>query len=228
MQPEMLRTSPAGVAVPKPGSVLRNTYLLLALTMIPTVFGAALGMQMPGLILGNPILSMFVFLGVMIGLQLGINKNRNSWVGIALLFLLTFALGFWLGPLLAYAAGLSNGAVLVAYAAIGTGVVFFTMGMIAATAKRDFGFMGKFLVVGMIALLVASIANAFLHIPILALVVSTGVIIIFSLFLLYDLQRVIRGGETNYIVATTQVYISLWAIFSNLLSILLSLAGNRD
>jgi len=117
---------------------------------------------------------------------------------------------------------------LVGYAAVGTGAIFLGMGTIAATAKRDFGFMGKFLFVGMLALLAAMIANMFLQIPALALTISTLVIVVFSLFLLYDLQRIIRGGETNYVMATTGVYLSLFNIFANLLHLLLALAGERE
>jgi FtsH-binding integral membrane protein len=141
---------------------------------------------------------------------------------------MTGLLGWWLGPILNFALTLKNGAALVAYAAGGTGVILFGMGAIAATAKRDFGFLGKFLYVGMWALLLAMIANMFLQIPALALALSTLVIVVFSLFLLFDLQRIIRGGETNYIMATTAVYMSLFNIFANLLNILLALSGQRD
>ena len=108
---------------------------------------------------------------------------------------------------------MKNGVQLVGYAAVGTGVIFFAMGAIAQATKRDLSFMGKFLFVGMIALLVAMVANMFLQIPALALTISTLVIVVFSLFLLYDLQRIIRGGETNYVMATTGVYMSLFNIF---------------
>ena len=120
---------------------------------------------------------------------------------------------------------LGNGMQLVGYAAVGTGVIFFAMGAVATTTKRDFSFMGKFLFVGMIALLVAMVANMFLQIPALALTLSTLVIVVFSLFLLYDLNRIVRGGETNYVIATTGVYLSLYNIFANLL---MALTGERD
>ena len=109
-----------------------------------------------------------------------------------------------------------------------TGVIFFAMGAVAQTIKRDLGFMGKFLFVGMIALLIAMIANMFLQIPALALTISTLVIVVFSLFLLYDLQRIMRGGETNYVMATTGVYMSLFNIFADLLHLLLALGGEKD
>ena len=133
-----------------------------------------------------------------------------------------------LWPILNFALALRNGMQLVGYAAVGTGIIFFAMGALAATIKRDLGGMGKFLFVGMIALLIAMFANIFLQIPALALTISTLVIVVFSLFLLYDLNRIVRGGETNYVMATTGVYLSLLNIFSSLLQILLALSGDRD
>src|SRR5438874_5126225 len=190
--------------------VLRNTYLLLALTMVPTVIGAFVGIATASMIMAHPIAFSLGMLAVVVGLQYGIAANRNSSVGIALLLLMTGLLGWWLGPILNFALALKNGMALVIYAAAGTGAIFVTMGAIAATTKRDFGFMGKFLFVGMITLVVAMIANMFLQIPALSLAISSLVIVVFSLFLLYDLQRIIRGGEDNYIMATTGVYMSLF------------------
>jgi modulator of FtsH protease len=208
--------------------VLRNTYLLLALTMVPTVIGAYIGMATSSIIVASPIISTLVMLAAVIGLQFGIAANRNSGVGVALLLLMTGLLGWWLGPILNVALQMKNGMALVGYAAVGTGAIFAAMAAIASTAKRDFGFMGKFLFVGMIALLIAMIANMFLQIPALALTISTLVIVVFSLFLLYDLQRIMRGGETNYVMAATGVYLSLFNIFANLLHLLLALTGDRD
>jgi len=208
--------------------VLRNTYMLLAATMIPTVIGAFVGMEFAGVMTASPIITFFVMLGAVIGLQFAIAANRNSGLGVALLLLMTGLLGAFLGPLLNYTLAMRNGVQLVGYAAVGTGVIFFAMGAVAATIKRDLGGLGKFLFVGMIALLVAMIANMFLQIPALALVISTLVIVVFSLFLLYDLNRIIRGGETNYIMATTGVYLSLFNIFANLLQLLGIFGGDRD
>jgi len=208
--------------------VLRNTYMLLAATMIPTVIGAFVGMEFAGVMTASPIITFFVMLGAVIGLQFAIAANRNSGLGVALLLLMTGLLGAFLGPLLNYTLSMRNGVQLVGYAAVGTGVIFFAMGAVAATIKRDLGGLGKFLFVGMIALLVAMIANMFLQIPALALVISTLVIVVFSLFLLYDLNRIIRGGETNYIMATTGVYMSLFNIFANLLQLIMALFGERD
>ena len=236
MQLEPIRTNESGAGSVVLGrqisveaqKVLRNTYLLLALTMVPTVAGAWLGMATASIITGSPIISFFVMLGAVIGLQFGIVHFRNSAIGIALLLLMTGLLGWFLGPLLNYALALKNGMQLVGYAAAGTGAVLFAMGMVATTTKRDFSFMGKFLFVGMIVLLIAMIANMFLQIPALALTISSLVIVVFSLFLLYDLSRIVTGGETNYVIATTGVYMSLFNIFANLLQVLMALSGERD
>ena len=208
--------------------VLRNTYLLLAATMVPTIIGAFVGMSTVGLVMQHPIIISLVMLAGVIGLQFAIAANRDSGLGVALLLLMTGLLGWWLGPILNFVLAMRNGMQLVGYAAAGTGIIFFAMGAIATTTKRDFSFMGKFLFVGMIALLVAMLANMFLQIPALALTISTLVIVVFSLFLLYDLNRIVRGGETNYILATTSVYMSLFNIFANLLSLLGILGGERD
>ena len=230
MQPEtpmMAQPGTTTIALAQ-NRVLRNTYLLLALTMVPTIAGAFLGMATVGVFAAHPIaISLGVFFAV-IGLQFAIAANRNNAGGVALLLLMTGLLGWFLGPILTIALAMSNGAFLVAYAAAGTGVILFGMGTIAATTKRDFGFLGKFLYVGMWALVLAMAANMFFQIPALALAISTLVIVVFSLFLLYDLQRIMNDGETNYIMATTAVYMSLFNIFANLLNILMALTGNRD
>jgi modulator of FtsH protease len=222
--------TPSGelVAAEQSQKVLRNTYLLLALTMVPTVIGAYIGIASAGFVFAHPIATSLGMLAVVIGLQFGIAANRESGLGVALLLLMTGLLGWWLGPILSVALALRNGPQLVAYAALGTGVIFFAMGAIAQTTKRDFSFLGKFLFVGMIALLIAMLANMFLQIPALALTISTLVIVVFSLFLLYDLSRILRGGETNYIMAATGVYMSLFNIFANLLNLLLAFSGDRD
>jgi len=217
-----------GALSPEAQRVLRNTNLLLALSMVPTVAGAYLGMATAWIITGSPIISFFIMLGAVIGLQLGIARYRNSVLGIGLLLLMTGLLGWFLGPLLNYALALKNGMQLVGYAAFGTGAVFMGMAMVAVATKRDFSFMGKFLFVGMIVLLVAMIANMFLQIPALSLAISSAVILVFSLFLLHDLSRIVTGGETNYVLATTGVYMSLFNIFANLLQLLSALTGEKD
>jgi modulator of FtsH protease len=234
MQPELqpVRSDssyiPGGEVAVGRNQVLRNTYILLALTMVPTVIGAVVGMSTAGILMQHPIASSLIVLAAVIGLQFAIAANRNSPVGVALLLLMTGILGWFLGPLLTLALAMRNGPALVGYAAFGTGIVFAAMATLASTTKRDFSFMGKFLFVGMIALLIAMVANMFLQIPALALTISTLVIVVFSLFLLYDLNRIVRGGETNYIMATTGVYMSLFNIFANLLQLLMAFGGDRD
>ena len=209
--------------------VLRNTYLLLALTMVPTVVGAFVGMATSSIVMAHPMMISLVMFAAVIGLQFAIAANRNNAAGIGLLLVMTGLLGWWLGPILNYALMLKNGGFLVAYAALGTGTILFAMGTVAATTKRDFGFLGKFLFVGMWALVIAMFANMFFQIPAVSLAISTLVIVVFSLFLLYDLQRITQGGETNYVMATTAVYMSLFNIFANLLNILMALFGaGRD
>ena len=233
MEPELqrnqavIRTGAGEIAVEQQ-RVLRNTYLLLALTMVPTVAGALLGIRTGGIIMQHPFISFFVLLGAVIGLQFAIAANRNNGLGVVLLLGMTFLLGWWLGPLLAVALTLKNGPQLVGIAAAGTGVIFFVMAGIATTTRRDYSFMGKFLFVGMIVLLLAIIANMFLQMPALALTISSLVIVVFSLFLLHDVSRIVNGGETNYIMATTGVYMSLFNIFANLLQLLMALTGERD
>ena len=233
MQPE-LQTNQTGIQAGtqvlalQQQRVLRNTYLLLALTMVPTVIGAFIGINTGGIIMQHPIISFFVMLGAVIGLQYAIAANRNSALGVVLLLGMTFLLGWFLGPLLAMALTLKNGPQLIGMAAAGTGAIFFVMAGIATTTKRDYSFMGKFLMVGMIVALLAIVANMFLQIPALALTISAVVIVVFSLFLLHDVSRIVNGGETNYIMATTGVYMSLFNIFANLLQLIMALFGERD
>ena len=227
LQPRTAYTGAGELALGQ-NRVLRNTYLLLALTMVPTVVGAFLGMATGGIIMQHPIISLLLMLAAVIGLQVAIARHRDSGVGVGLLLLMTFILGWWLGPLLSVALRTPNGAQLVGYAAAGTGLIFFAMATIATRSRRDFSFMGKFLFVGMIALLVAILANAFLAIPALALTISTLAIVVFSLFLLHDVSRIVNGGETNYIMAATGVYMSLFNFFANLLNLLMAFTGERD
>ncbi len=232
MQPDLHTGAPYSAGTQdiatQQSKVLRNTYLLLALTMVPTVIGAYIGIGTGGILMQHPFISFFVMLGAVIGLQFAIAANRNSGLGVALLLAMTFILGWWLGPLLTIALSLKNGPQLIGIAAVGTGAIFFVMATIATTTKRDFSFMGKFLFVGMIAALLAIVANMFLQIPALSLTISAVIVVVFSLFLLHDVSRIVNGGETNYIMATTGVYMSLFNIFANLLHLLMALSGERD
>jgi FtsH-binding integral membrane protein len=218
----------AGALSAERNKVLRNTYLLLALTMVPTFIGAVVGVQIAPLFFRHPIIASLVMLGAMIGFQLGIARNRNSGLGVGLLLGFTFFMGAFLGPVLAVALSMKNGPQLIGLAAVGTGGVMLAMSTIATTVKKDFSFMGKFLLVGMITLLVIGLANMFFQLPGLALALSALTIVVFSLFLLMDVSRIVNGGEDNYIMAATGVYASLWAIFSNLLNLLLAFGGSRD
>ena len=207
-------------------NVLRNTYWLLALSMVPTVFGAALGVSLH-LPLGGGLMAL-VFLAVAFGFIWGIEKNKDSGVGVALLLGFTFFMGLMLTPLLSRILGYANGGFLIMTAFGGTAAVFATLASVATVSKRDFSGMGTWLFAGVIILLLASIANIFLHIPALAIVISVVAIAIFSAYILYDVQQIINGGETNYIRATLNIYLDIYNIFVNLLSLLGIFGGNRD
>lgn len=209
--------------------VLRNTYLLLALSMLPTVLGAYLGLSLNvgGAMATKPGMSLIVFLVGAFGLMFMVEKNKNSSLGVVFLLAFTFFMGLMLSRLLGFVLGLQNGSQLIMLAFGGTGAVFFTMATIASSTKRDFTHLQRFLLTGVVILIVAAIANIFLQIPALMLTISVMAIAIFSAFLLVDLQRIINGGETNYITATLAVYLSLYNIFSNLLA-LLGIFGGQD
>ena len=209
--------------------VLRNTYFLLALTMIPTVLGALAGVQMGfSFLAGSPVMGFLLFLGIAWGFMWGIEKNKNSGMGVALLLGFTFFMGLMLSMLLRAALGFSNGGTLIALAAGGTGAIFVTLAGVASTTKRDFSGIGKFLFAGMILILVAALANAFFQIPVLSLVISAVVVLIFSAYILYDINSIVHGGETNYISATLKVYLDVYNVFQGLLSLLMAFGGQRD
>ncbi|SRR6266581_737110 len=209
--------------------VLRNTYLLLALSMIPTVLGAFVGVQTHfSLLAGSPFMSFLLFLGIAWGFMFGIEKTKDSGWGVVLLLAFTFFMGMMLSGMLQFALGFANGGRLIAIAAGGTGAVFFALAGIASTSKRDFSGLGKFLFAGVILLLLAMLANAFFQIPALTLAISAIAVAIFSAYILFDIQNVVRGGETNYVRATLAVYLDLYNIFVNLLSLLLAFSGERD
>jgi modulator of FtsH protease len=209
--------------------VLRNTYLLLAVTLIPTAIGALLGMNLQLTFLRtNPVLSLFAILAIFYGWIWAIERNRNSGVGVALLLGFTFFLGVLLGPLLHRVLGFSNGGQLVAMAAGGTAITFFGLSAVASSVKRDFSGMTKFLFVGFIVIMLAVIANVFFQIPALALTILVAFIIFSSMVILYQVNAIVRGGETNYISATLTLYVALYNIFSSLLQLLGIFGGNND
>lgn len=209
--------------------VLRNTYALLAVSMLPTVLGAWLGISMGfSFFAGSPFIGLMVFMAVAFGFFFAIEKFKNSGIGVLLLLGFTFFMGLMLSRMLGNVLGLSNGASLIATAFGGTALVFFGMATLASTMKTDVSNMGKWLMMGVVVLLVASIANIWLQMSALSLALSAMAVLIFSAFILYDLKRVIDGGETNYVTATLSVYLSVYNVFSSLLHLLTAFGGNDD
>ena len=209
--------------------VLRNTYMLLALTMVPTVAGALLGVQMQfSFLAGSPFIAFMLFLGISFAFFWGIERNKNSGLGVALLLGFTFFMGLMLSRILQVALGFSNGGSMIALAAGGTGAIFVTMAGIASVSKRDFTNMGKFLTVGLVVVLVAMVANIFLQMPVLHLVISAAVVLLFSGYILYDISNIVQGGETNYVTATLAVYLDVYNVFVSLLNLIMAFGGNRD
>lgn len=209
--------------------VLRNTYMLLALTMVPTVAGALLGVQMQfSFLAGSPFIAFMLFLGISFAFFWGIERNKNSGLGVALLLGFTFFMGLMLSRILQVALGFSNGGSMIALAAGGTGAIFFTLSSVAAVSKRDFTGMGKFLFAGMILILLAAVANIFFQIPALSLTIAVAAVGIFSAYILYDISRIMQGGETNYVSATLAVYLDIYNVFVSLLQLIMAFTGERD
>ncbi len=207
--------------------VLRNTYWLLALSMVPTVLGAWIGVSSGFSRALTPGIGLIVFLVGAFGFMYAIEKTKNSAAGVPMLLGFTFFMGLMLSRLVGSVLGLTNGANLIMTAFAGTGGIFFGMAILSSVIKRDLGSMGKFLFIGMMLLLVAGIANIFLQSSALMITLSVLAIGIFSAFILYDLKRVQDGEETNYISATLGVYLSLYNVFQSLLA-LLGIFGSRD
>ncbi len=227
MQPDFPFINATALPISAQQKVMRNTWMMLGLTMIPTVIGASLGVHLNFLFMAvHPLVATLLMLAVMFGLIMGINANRDNSMGVVLLLGLTFVLGLMLGPILQVALHLSNGPQLIGMAAGGTGAIMLTLSSIAMVTKKDFSFLGQFLMVGLVMLILASIANLFFHIPAMSLAISAIAILIFSGYLLYDVSRVVTGGETNYVLATLSIYLDIYNIFVNLLSLLMALSGN--
>jgi modulator of FtsH protease len=209
--------------------VLRNTYWLLALSMIPTVLGAWIGVATGfSFMAGSPGLSLILFLAIAFGFFFAIEKTKNSSMGVVLLLAFTFFMGLMLSRLISVTLQFSNGPALIMYAFGGTAAVFGAMATIATVSKRDFSGLGKFLFVGVILLILASVANIWLQLPALMITVSVIAIGIFSAYILFDVQRVVNGGETNYITATLAIYLDVYNVFANLLALLGIFGGNRE
>lgn len=208
--------------------VLRNTYWLLALSLVPTVLGAWIGVATGLFSLMSPGMSALIFFVGAFGLMFVIEKTKDSATGVAAMLGFTFFMGLMLSRLIGFVLGFKNGTTLVMTAFGGTAAVFFTMASLATVIKRDLSSLGKFLVVGAVILMVASIANIFLQSSALMLTVLVMSLGIFSAFMLYDIKRVVDGGETNYISATLAIYLDIYNVFQSLLSLLGIFGGERE
>lgn len=223
-------TAASGVSVEQRNRVLRNTYWLLALSMLPTVAGAFVGMQFnfAAVFRAAPIMAPLLMFAAMLGSLFVVTRLRNSAWGVVALLGFTFIAGVFLTPILTVAAGFRNGGQLVALAGGMTAAIFFAMATIATVTKKDFSFMGKFLMVGLVLLIVASLANLFFQVPALSLTISAVAVLIFSAYILYDVSNIVRGGETNYVMATLGLFLNVYNLFISLLNILLAFTGQRD
>ncbi len=202
--------------------VLRNTYMLLAMTLafsgVVAGVSAALGLPHPGLIL--TLVGYF-------GLLFAVTKFRDSALGVGLVFALTGFMGYTLGPIIGRYLALPNGGDIVTMAMAGTAVIFFSMSAIALTSKRDFSFLGNFLMVGIIVAFLAGLAAVFFQMPVLSLVVSAAFVLLMSGLILYETNAILQGGETNYVMATVSLYVSIYNLFTSLLH-LLGVFGGDD
>lgn len=204
-------------------NVLRNTYMLLSLTLLFSGLTAGLSMflNMPPMtylisVISGMVIAMFV-----------LPRFANSTAGIGIVFLITGLLGFGLGPMLTMYASLPNGGNIITLSLAGTGAIFMGLSAYALATRKDFSFLGGFLMVGFLLVLLAALANIFLQIPAMSLAISAVVILIMSGFILYDTSRIIHGGETNYVLATIGLYMTIFNIFISLLQIL-GIMGNDD
>ena len=208
--------------------VLRNTFGLVALSMLPTVVGAWIGMAIgiPALMASSPLIASLVFLAMMFGALFGINALRNSAAAIPAMLGFTFLMGMWLSGLLSVVLGREGGFELIATAGLGTAAVVAGCSMYATRTKRDFTKMGGFLTGSVIALIVIGLANIFFQMPLISIAISAVAIVIFSLFMIFDVQRVVQGGETNYVLAAVSIYLNIYNIFSSLLQLLTIFSGD--
>jgi len=217
-----------GVADQQRNKVLRNTYWLLALSLVPTVLGAWLGVAtgITNSLSGG--LGLIVFMAGAFGFMFAIEKTKNSAAGVPVLLAFTFFMGLMLSRLIAMVLGFKNGPSLVMTAFGGTAGVFFVIASLATVVKKDLSGMSKWLFWGTVVLLIGGIINVFVGSTMGMAVLSTMAIAIFSAYMLYDIKQVIDGGETNYISATLAIYLDLFNIFQSLLSLLGIFGGERD
>ncbi|HSV58460.1 MAG TPA: Bax inhibitor-1/YccA family protein [Variovorax sp.] len=208
--------------------VLRNTYWLLALSLIPTVLGAWLGVATGVTRSLSGGLGLIVFLGGAFGFIFAIEKTKNSAAGVPVLLGFTFFMGLMLSRLIAMVLGFKNGSELVMTAFGGTAGVFLVMASLATVIKRDLSGLGKWLFVGALVLMVGAIINVFVGSTAGMAAISVAAIGIFSAYMLYDLKQIMDGGETNYISATLALYLDLFNVFQSLLALLGIFGGERD
>ena len=218
----------AGLSALQRNKVLRNTYWLLALSMLPTVLGAWLGVATGITASLGGGLGLIVFLGGAFGFMYAIEKTKNSAAGVPVLLAFTFFMGLMLSRMLAMVLGFKNGSDLIMMAFGGTAGIFFVMASLATVIKRDLTGMGKWLTVGALVLMVGAVINVFVGSSAGMLVIAVLAIGIFSAFMLYDLKRIIDGGETNYISATLALYLSIYNVFQSLLALLGIGGGGND
>ena len=210
--------------------VLRNTYTLLAISLVPTIAGAWLAMAL-GLdqtMLRSPGLTLIVFLAGAFGLMFGIERNKNSSMGVVLLLVFTFFMGIMLSRMLGMVLGMKNGASLIMYALGGTAAIFASMATLGTVIKKDLSGMGKFLMVGALVVFFGGLLSFFFPMPALQMALLFMCLGIFSLFMLYDINRIVQGGETNYVSATLALYLDIYNVFQSLLAILGIFGGDRD
>ena len=217
----------AGALSAERNKVLRNTYWLLALCLLPTVLGAWIGVSTGITRNIGGIVGMVLFIGGMMAFQFAIYRFRNSGMGVAILMAFTFFMGLMLSRLLGVVLGMGNGTTLVMAAFASTAGVFFTMATLATVIKRDLSGMGRWLFAGMIAILIAAVVNIFIGSSAMMLALTALSTLVFSLYMLYDVKNIVDGGETNYIVAATQLFIDIFAVFQNLLA-LFGIMGGDD
>jgi modulator of FtsH protease len=209
--------------------VLRNTYLLLAVSLIPTAIGATIGTNLNlSFMRSSPIISFFAIIAIFYGWIFAIERNRDSGLGVALLLGFTFFMGLLLGPLFQQILGLRNGAQLIMMAAGGTAAVFFALAAVASSTTRNFSGMGNFLLVGAIVIMLAVVANVFFQSPALHLVLVAAFVLFSALVILWQINSIVRGGETNYISATLTLFVAAYNLFTSLLQLLGIFGGDRD
>ena len=210
--------------------VARNAFLLIAISMIPTVIGTWVGMAMgiPAMVASSPLMFTLAYLVISFGLLFSINGTARSAAAIPLTFLFTGFMGLALSSIVSVALSRTDGISLIVMAALGTAAITIGCASYAATTKRDFSGIGGFLVGSVIALIVAAVANIWLQLSVLSLIISAVAIVVFSAFLVFDVQRVIKGGETNYVLAAVSIYLNIYNIFSSILNLILMFTGSDE